>query len=300
MGFPTTERDELKVKENLNKMSRKRNHPTTPNLITPAIFLSSIEKLNILPESAQLNHNRHNRKNPEDEEQEEQDKGDTKSNKKEQLVCFSNEAIEILRQCHGRFISLLASELAFGEHHSNNMIKKEQNSICNDSNNHGVLHMKRKGRKRKITNVGNANSNNNVVNEEDSGQAKVKNILPQSVADALENLEFNKISSQIQSMVKNRNIKKNKIDNEKVHNSSSSDWRSSSTTTKHEDNLISDEITAKNPNCNSYATKLKGTKCSKTKKKNMKKAFKNDAMTAEMLQEQERLFAQSVAKAKLM
>lgn len=248
-------------------MSRKRKQPA-PNILTPPQFLSSIVKLDILPESSDtlLHLNSHYNDNENATTKATAQKLLAQSTAEETTV-FSNEAIEILRQCHGRFISLLSSELVSGER----INTKHRNDDGGST--------KRKGRKGKK-----AIEEDVKINNDQKASTSIRSLTSQSVSDALENLDFHSIASKIQCFV-DSNKKKNKTNNDNRIVSFSTCNGSSVRVEMEQD--------TKKSSCSSTTIK-----CTKTRRKKMKKALKNDAMTAELLKEQERLFAQSVAKAK--
>jgi hypothetical protein len=234
-------------------MSRKRKQSTS-NVLSPQLFLSSVAKLNIVAESKKKSTSPSSSSSSQRLIEE----------KKGEKVVYSNEAIELLRQCHGQFLSLVSSELASGESRiksaSNKKKKKKRNDVSN--------------------------------NDEEEEEAAVRYIVPSCVVEALENLEFHDIATETQLL-----MNKNKEDDgaggygvgdKKVKCKEKSSCRISKDNSSSND--VFEDSTGK--------TRRVSAGTAKRKRKRIKNAFKNVAMTAELLREQEKLFALSAAKAK--
>ena len=136
---------------------------------------------------------------------------------------YSNEAIELLRKCHGQFLSLISSELASGER----------------------IEKKKKPK----------DSTSDFTYTDDDGPA-MRSIVAQNVMNALENLDFHYISQSLMKPSHGQNKKEKK-------------------------------------GGNALHSKTKATPKGK-KKKRLKKSI----LTAELLEEQEKLLALSAARAK--
>ena len=262
-------------------MSRKRKQPST-NLLSPHIFLSSVAKLNIHPQRL-VPSTLSSKKSPNDIGDDGVNKHGTMDNngnsfyesnhnnnstmtsgrntyqsdttiQKEEttrIVC-TNEAMEILRICHGQFISLIASELASG-------------ARGNETN----KHIRNSKLKKKLMKEEKQDDNDCFDREMSSSEARVRSILPQHVMDALENLEFNHIIvSDVKSRMELCSSNQQKI------------------------------IEKKDDNSKERKTITNNNEQHRKKKQKLKKALKNSSMTADLLEEQEKLFAMSVEKAK--
>ncbi len=203
-------------------MSRKRNHSRFSNLLTPQTFLSSLSKLNVVPQSTSISSSSTSSRRSVDGDRVEEGI---------KIVC-TNEAIELLRQFHGQFVSMVSSELASGD--------------------------RSKGKKRNVKEKKRKLKHSIKEEETSSTEGEVRSILPQHVLDALDKLEFQNIIQDIRLIMN---------DNDK--STSTGDSKDS-----------------------------KNTSPSSSKKRSIKKAFKNVSMTAELLAEQEKLFAMSAAKIK--
>ena len=182
------------------------------------MFLSSVAKLKIVAQTL-----------PPDEVERSNDmksidNNSLRNDEKDAGIVFSNEAIELLRKCHGQFLSLVSSELASGERIEK---KKKQKNYTSD-----------------------------FIYTDDDGPA-IRSIVAQNVMTALENLDFHYISESLMD-----NSSHNRNGNEK---------------------------------------KRGGDVRSKTKtnsKGKIKKRLKHSILTAELLEEQEKLLARSAARAK--
>ncbi len=242
-------------------MSRKRKHAATPNLLlSPSVFLSSIAKLNIIAADADAGATAG------------ATDATTSNDQGEERIEFTNEAIELLRICHGQFVALVSSELASGER------KGEGNSSSKRTK-------LRKSTKANKCDDGDTTKDNNENGS--AGTVEIRSIVPQNIIEALDSLEFNNIASQVRLlMVKNESGGGGCM----VGNSKAcSQDKNASTTSTSGKNRQSSQISVNDGKKSS----------SRAKKKKMKEAWKNDAVTAELLKEQERLFALSVEKAKL-
>lgn len=232
-------------------MSRDRKQASS-NLLPPSIFLSSVHQLNIFAQTPQIDSSTSSSTSS-------SLKSNTASNNnKTNPVVYTNEAIELLRQCHGQFLSLVSSELA----------------SCERKNNDDSEKKKKQSRKRKvkgaevIANTGTTSGDGNYE------EGDVRTILPQHVLEALENLEFHFIASKLRLL----------MDGSKT------------------DNAQSSFVQIRNQSDGKYSESKSKTckkESRKRKKESLKKALGNASMTAELLAEQEKLFAMSAAKAKL-
>jgi len=270
-------------------MSRKRKHvEATPKfLLSPSMFLSSIAKLNIVAVGAtahstavQLGKGNDGGGQGGDLVQVQsqvqgQVRGEQEEGEATERIEFTNEAIELLRRCHEQFIALLSSELASGERNSS--------SATNSSS---------KKTKRK--------SNDN-VNKGGAGDAvEIRSILPQNIVEALDNLEFHDIASQIRLLMQKNNDEDGRNNVNNYCNGKKTNGKGDSGDAKVHDNQDASITTSGNNRRSTIRQSKDGKKSSsRANKRKMKAAWKNDEQTAELLKEQERLFALSVEKARL-
>mmetsp|Transcript_24829 Transcript_24829/g.28701 ORF Transcript_24829/g.28701 Transcript_24829/m.28701 type:complete len:256 (+) Transcript_24829:134-901(+) len=251
----------------------KTNKTNKQNLLTPHFFISSVTKLNINP-GVQKGHTK--------KESAAKTSSSSSTNDNSNVV-YTNEAIELLRHCHGQFISLLSSELASGEVHTSTSKKTVGSTICSTG--------RTSSKKRKLKNDNDDESsrdnnvnNNNVETTASANGANdnnVRSIVPQRVIGALENLEFDNIVSEIQKGKDKKNVKVDNDDGGTGDNKDNKDVKSNNTKKESREDSRKRKKAERN-----------------SKKRKMKNAFKNVALAAELLAEQERLFALSAEKAK--
>eukprot|EP00557_Chaetoceros_sp_GSL56_P001131 CAMPEP_0176487850 /NCGR_PEP_ID=MMETSP0200_2-20121128/6373_1 /TAXON_ID=947934 /ORGANISM="Chaetoceros sp., Strain GSL56" /LENGTH=235 /DNA_ID=CAMNT_0017884749 /DNA_START=28 /DNA_END=735 /DNA_ORIENTATION=+ len=133
------------------------------NLLSPQVFQESIAKLNvhIIPSDTNLDKLTH-QSNPSENDLGAENNTHTSQ---EQILC-TKEAMEVLRQIHGQFIALLASELVSSHCHN---CGKEPSSSCSCDKGRGV-----------------------------GGEGdKIKTIMPKHIHLALERMKFNHVYTRI-------------------------------------------------------------------------------------------------------
>lgn len=255
--------------------SRKRKQPQQQqqqtNLLSPSVFLSSILKMNLFPKSFPIPEKNDKNTTMTTEMKESDDVTTSRAVSSSSIkssnncngikVTFDNDAIELLRKCHGEFLSLVSSELAYSERQT----KKRQRS--NKGNNNKIHN--NDYHQETNNNIGaDCDHHNTAILEEDV----IRTISPKNVIEALHDLEFHDISQTLSNASKKKN---NDV--------------------KETNGKIIDNDQTGGSNYKPQGNRKQGTKM---KKKRIKNALKNVSMTAELLEEQERLFASSVAKAK--
>jgi hypothetical protein len=168
-------------------------------LLNPSVFLSSIVKMGITPSPRSSNSSNKRQKTNKggsivkrDLEKGEEEKeviitatlpeakatvGEESTN-----IVFSNEAIEVLRKCHGEFIALVASELVIA-----GKDRKEKLSTT-------------KGQKKWKEPVAAAVDGNSPISERQQSSNRMQVVTPKSVMQALENLDFEDIVCHLKAI----------------------------------------------------------------------------------------------------
>jgi len=278
------------------------------HLLTPAVFLSAISQaLGVVPEpksrtksqsslsSSDRNNNDNNNNN--NNSNSNININDNSPQPQQQQyrreVLFTNEAIEALRRCHGEFIALVASDLVSRkEDEFQKRQQQQQLRITNGANN--------RKREKRVPTV-----------SEKAAESRVHTVTPKEVRNTLTNLDFQDIVSEIGSG--DATASKSAVDpSSGSHNRElSCDATSTATTAIAEDvtTVTNDSypdsgITTKTKD--DAAMRVVGSRRVKRRdnrgtlqRKKFKKAYQNDKVTADLLKEQERLFASSAAKARI-
>ena len=177
-----------------------------------------------------------------------------------QIQC-TKEAMEFLRQAHSQFVGLLSSELASGQD-------------C-DSDTKSKKRQKRTRTKTKTKTKTEASKDGS-----DDNENSIRIIVPSLIKPALERLEFHEINID-------------NLDDIGTDADAHKDTNDESSTKNNQ--------TARTGTGTASSTKRSRTNqrnTSKSKASRVKKSLLNSAMTDELLKEQEKLFASSVAKAK--
>jgi len=266
-------------RNNRSELFKKQQH-----LLTPSVFLSSITQLNIIP---QEKGKRESSNNPLTSPTTSNAtlptatiKGDTPQSLttttrnndsssslllQQEQVTFTNEAIESLRQCHGEFIALLASELA---------VPTSSSSSDGEEDDRGGEKQDYEGRNIKTKKI---------------KQAKQHVVKPNDVQTALRNLDFHDILSKLGTFQEKISLSKLNLDN-------GSKSQCSAVTSNDNVRLVHDSTTAATNQNTLVGKRIEGKQQRKKRrgKSEFQKAFLNKKTKNALLLEQEELFQSSI------
>ena len=249
------------------KVSKGDKEASSPKrLIPPATFSASMTMLGILPRIPPTRTQTRKRQrgemsdNPETTTNTSTWASSTPKGEINSSVVFTNGALELLRKCHGEFISLLGDGIVSSKEKSSSV------SFADKKQNRPKKEMCENG-------CGNSDEEKNgqdtTISQEEERKVRKMIVTPKSISESLHAMEFTEIASHVMEL-------------ECQSSSREKELKSPSGKQGHEESM----------------TLAEKRKHLKLKRQRMKKAFQNKELSNDLLKEQERLFASSAAKAK--
>ncbi len=188
------------------------------------------------------------------------------------VVLCDDEAMEYLRHCQGQFVALISSELASCDSavHFQNNKKKSKNKKKGGKG-------KCKGNDNGDDDVNDGDNDNDNDNNDSHDDNAIRTIMPHHVQSALERLEFHDLLTEVQLVTKNAAV------------------------------TVKTNTKPKGTKTTATATEAKTTTAMSTKarraaairkNKKQKKMLMDESAMADLMKEQERLFAASASKAR--